>query len=104
MVSSSNRTTHGLTSLKKTIKWFRNFGIRVLDWPAYSLDLNPIENLWRIIKDRLEIMELRTVSEWIAEIDKIWNTFDPHFLTHYIDFMSHRIEKYIEAKGAKINY
>ncbi len=49
-------------------------------------------------------MELRTVSEWIAEIDKIWNTFDPHFLTHYIDFMSHRIEKYIEAKGAKINY
>ena len=49
-------------------------------------------------------MEPQTLGEWITKIEKIWNTFDPHFLTHYFDFMSRRIEKHIKAKGAKINY
>jgi transposase len=28
-------------------------GIRVLDWPAQSPDLNPIENLWAIVKQHI---------------------------------------------------
>jgi transposase len=30
---------------KKTIEWFENNGIVLLDWPPYLPDLNPIENL-----------------------------------------------------------
>ncbi len=35
---------------KGTKSWFNDHGVTVLDWPANSLDLNPIKNLWGIVK------------------------------------------------------
>ena len=33
--------------------YFAENSWKILDWPAYSPDLNPIENLLAIIKERL---------------------------------------------------
>ncbi len=38
---------------KGTKSWFNDHGVTVLDWPANSPDMNPIENLWGIVKRKM---------------------------------------------------
>ena len=34
-------------------QWHRENSIKRIDWPGNSPDLNPIENLWSILKSKL---------------------------------------------------
>jgi len=36
---------------KASMAWLRTHNIKTLDWPGNSPDLNPIENVWRKVKD-----------------------------------------------------
>ncbi len=38
---------------KSTKSWLNDHGVGVLDWPANSPDLNPIQNLWGIFKRKM---------------------------------------------------
>jgi len=50
-----------------TKEWFDNNNITVLDWPAKSPDLNPIEHLWNEI-DRY----LQCLSGSISDTEDLW--------------------------------
>ena len=45
-----NARTH---TSRQSKEWFENHGILLLDWPPYSPEMNPIENLWAIVKRKL---------------------------------------------------
>ena len=37
--------------IRETMDWFKEKGYTVMDWPAYSPDLNPIEMVWKKVKN-----------------------------------------------------
>ncbi len=57
---------------KGTKSWFNDHGVTVLDWPANSPDLNPIENLWSIVKRKMRDTRPNNAEELKAAIKATW--------------------------------
>uniref|UniRef100_A0A8C2FU98 Tc1-like transposase DDE domain-containing protein n=1 Tax=Cyprinus carpio TaxID=7962 RepID=A0A8C2FU98_CYPCA len=91
-------------SAKTTGKWFTDHGITVLNWPANSPDLNPIENLWDIVKRKLRDARPNTLDELKAAIEASWASITPQQCHRLIASMPRRIEAVIFAKGFLTKY
>jgi hypothetical protein len=53
---------------KATKNWLRAMNINVLDWLGQSLDLNPIENLWQMMKRKIAQQQPSSISHLKAII------------------------------------
>ncbi len=53
---------------KGTKSWFNDHGVTVLDWPANSPDLNPIENIWSIVKRKMRDIRPNNADDLKAAI------------------------------------
>jgi transposase len=54
--------------------WFQQKQINVLPWPGNSPDINPIENLWQIVKMKLAALRITSAEHLKQEITRIWNS------------------------------
>ena len=60
-----NTTTRHDTRQKTVCAKIEKMGLEVLPWPAQSPDLNPIENAWKVLKNRV-------AGEKYANEDELW--------------------------------
>ncbi len=89
---------------KGTKSWFNDHFVTVLDWPANSPDLNPIENLWGIVKRKMRDTRPNNADELKATVKDTWASIPPQQCHKLITSMPRRIEAVIKAKGAPTKY
>jgi hypothetical protein len=91
---------------KKSVSWKEENGIVALDWPAQSPDLNPIENLWKILKDRIQSREKfpRDTKELKVALQEEWSKIDSSLLFNLVESMERRVKEVLKQKGLPSKY
>ena len=90
---------------KKVKKFFTEKKIKVLKWPANSPDLKIIENIWRILKFKLNRIPIRSKAALIVEAKAIWKLYiNKYLINKLLESMPRRIQAVIDNKGYNCKY
>jgi hypothetical protein len=74
-------------------------GILKMKWPANSPDLNPIENVWRILKYRVGLHFPRTGEAVRQAVQEEWAKLQLEDFSKYVSNMRERCLAVIAANG-----
>ena len=93
-------------SSKKVKTVFLKHKLNVLEWLGNSPDLNPVENLWAIIKSRLQKLDCTTTTKLMEAIILAWFR-DPQIKENcqkLLESMPKRVMQVLKSKGGHISY
>lgn len=81
-------------------------GINVMDWPARSPDLNPIEHLWDQLKRRVRSRDPppATLDELHDAVIEEWNNIPQENIVTLIRSMTDRMEELRRARGGNTRF
>lgn len=67
---------------RSTQDFIHRNGIRTMSWPAQSPDINIIENLWLLIKRKLQmhVEQIKSKDDLFREIRDIWTENSPAYI------------------------
>lgn len=91
----------------------QELGLDIMEWPPYSPDLNPIENIWAIMKtiiinDHPELQNApdndQTLCALIQAAKEAWGSIEERVLKNLSNTMPNRVRAVIEADGWYTKY
>ena len=93
---------------RDTMIWFEEHPeITVIEWPARSPDINPIENVWaEMVREVRSRGDLRTRADLIAAVNVSWDELrdKQENFRNLLNSLPNRLEKIITAERGWINY
>ena len=86
--------------------FFEEYNITVLDWPACSPDLNPIEHLWSYLKRELQSYETspNNLDELWDQVQEVWAKIPIKYIQKLYESMPKRMSDVCQAKGGHTKY
>ena len=94
---------------KLTKELLTTLAVVVINWPPYSPDMNPIETLWKHMKEYLQSLygdcAFKSYDEQKIRITEAWNkVVTPGLLLELIKGMPERMQAVIDTKGKFTKY
>jgi DDE superfamily endonuclease len=92
--------------VKSVVKWLNDQPFHVLECPAQSPDVNPMEYLWSCLKRRLNQYKMlpKGMLELWERVEDKWNQITAEDRIKLIENMAHRVESVLKAKGMWTKY
>ena len=91
-------------SAQYTRNWMARNKVDVLEWPAQSPDLNPIEHLWDVLGRSLGATTFPNQEELWKCLQEQWRQFPRVTTAKLVESMPRRIEAVIKARGGYTRY
>ncbi|KAL8300796.1 hypothetical protein RB597_005700 [Gaeumannomyces tritici] len=98
---------------RATLEFLFELGVKLLQWPPYSPDFNPIENLWAILKDKLQksypgLAQLpnndQAINLLIKKAEEVWEDILEELVNELVDSMPRRVQAVFDANGWYTKY
>ena len=91
-------TSHIVTNwLDKNYKYMK-------PWPPQSPDLNPIEHLWKILKEKISRHRPKSITELEQATRLEWENISSDVTENLVNSMPSRVIEVIKAKGGHTKY
>jgi hypothetical protein len=86
--------------------WLRVNNIDLLEWPSRSPDLNPVENVWGLMVEKIRSWNMvpRNREELWRAIQQEWIELNEEHVRNAVESMNRRLINVIEINGATIKY
>jgi len=90
---------------KSTMKYLEKKNICLLsDWPPQSPDINIIENLWSILKSKVDKRSPKSTSELLKAIEEELYSIPDSVIINLYDSISRRLQSVLNSNGADTKY
>jgi hypothetical protein len=94
---------HKAHTAKRTSEYLERKGVTLLpDWPSGSGDLNPIEQVWSLMKRRVSDLGGWSVNELKAHIQRVWDELDQATLNKFVLGFEKKRAECIKLRGRRV--
>lgn len=84
--------------------WLAGQNINILDWPAQSPDLNPIEHLWSVLDRQIRHKKHSNLNDFMTSLQEEWKNISPDCIAKLVDSLPDRCRAVIASKGFPTKY
>lgn len=74
------------------------------DWPGKSPDLNPMKDLWAVMKREIRGRDTSSLCKLETEIRDVWDNLKPELLQNLADSVPERLMEYIRKNGMPLKH
>ena len=89
----------------KLVKNFLQENVDILDWPGNTSDLNPIENLWHVMKNEVADQHPTSMESLKTTIKIVWTKkMESEYCCNLIDSIPRRMAAVVKYRGGLKKY